>query len=157
VVRDAVARAHDDAKQALVELRQIVRGLYPAVLDDRGLDAALSGIVASSPVPTRLRVDLARRPPVAIEAVAYYVVAESLANVAKHAFASHAEVDVRLVTEEQQLRIVVADDGCGGARPERGTGLRGLAQRVASVDGRLSVDSPEGGPTTILVVLPCAS
>ena len=154
-VRDAVTRSHHDAKQALTELRQIVRGLYPAVLDDRGLDAALSGLVASSPVPARLKVDLPRRPPVAIEAVAYFVVAESLANVAKHAFASQVDVEVRRAAG--QLRVAVADNGCGGARPERGTGLRGLAQRVASVDGRLSVDSPDGGPTTILVELPCAS
>ncbi|GAA3241519.1 sensor domain-containing protein [Dactylosporangium siamense] len=154
-LREAIVRAHDDAKQALTELRHIVRGLFPAVLDDRGLDAALSGIVAGSPVPTRLHADLPRRPPVAVEAVAYFVVAESLANVAKHASATRAGVDVRLVPERPELRIVITDDGVGGARPERGTGLRGLAQRVSSVDGTLTVDSPEGGPTTIVVVLPC--
>ncbi|MEU4626720.1 sensor domain-containing protein [Actinoplanes sp. NPDC023801] len=156
-LRDAISRSHDDAKEALTELRHIVRGLYPAVLGDRGLDAALSGIVASSPVPARLRADLPRRPPVAIEAVAYFVVAEALANVAKHALASQVEVEVRLVEELQELRLLVADNGRGGARPGRGSGLRGLAQRVSSVDGTLAVDSPEGGPTTILVVLPCAS
>ncbi|HWH00886.1 MAG TPA: histidine kinase [Pilimelia sp.] len=156
-VRDALARSHDDAKQALAELRAVVRGLYPAVLDDRGLDAALSGIVARSPVPARLAVDLHRRPPAQVEAVAYFVVAESLANVAKHARASRVDVRVALPAGGDRLRVSVTDDGRGGARPERGTGLRGLAQRVASVDGSLRVDSPDGGPTTILVELPCGS
>lgn len=160
--RDALARSHDDAKQALTELRHVVRGLYPAVLDDRGLDAALSGIVARSPVPARLRVDLPRRPPVAVEAVAYFVVAEALANVAKHAFATQVEVTVHLMEggdsgDGTRLRVVIADDGVGGADPAGGTGLRGLAQRVASVDGTLEVDSPPEGPTTIIVELPCAS
>ncbi|GAA4707731.1 sensor histidine kinase [Phytohabitans rumicis] len=156
-LREAIARSHDDAKLALSELRDVVRGLYPAVLDNLGLDAALSGVVARSPVPARLRVDLPERPPVAIEAVAYFVVSEALANVAKHSFASRVEVTVQLTEGGDKLRVVVADDGRGGARPERGTGLRGLAQRVASVDGTLDIDSPDGGPTTIVVELPCGS
>jgi len=156
-LREAIARSHDDAKLALTELRDVVRGLHPAVLDDLGLDAALSGIVARSPVPARLRADLPRRPPAAIEAVAYFVVSEALANVAKHARASRVEVTAALVADGARLRVVVADDGRGGARADRGTGLRGLAQRVASVDGTLAVDSPAGGPTTIAVELPCGS
>ncbi|MDQ7903613.1 sensor domain-containing protein [Phytohabitans sp. ZYX-F-186] len=156
-LRDALARSHDDAKLALSELRDVVRGLYPAVLDNLGLDAALSGVAARSPVPARLRVDLPRRPPVAIEAVAYFVVSEALANVAKHSGATSVEVAVHLLESGDRLRVVIADDGRGGARPERGTGLRGLAQRVSSVDGTLDIDSPDGGPTTITVELPCAS
>ncbi|MFC0528356.1 sensor histidine kinase [Phytohabitans kaempferiae] len=156
-LRDAIARSHDDAKLALSELRDVVRGLYPAILDNLGLDAALSGVVARSPVPARLRVDLAHRPPVAIEAVAYFVVSEALSNVAKHSGARRVEVTVVLPEGGDRLRVVVADDGRGGARPEGGTGLRGLAQRVASVDGTLNIDSPDGGPTTIAVELPCGS
>jgi signal transduction histidine kinase len=156
-IRGTIAKSHDDAKQALSELRDVIRGFHPAILDDRGLDAALSGIVARSPVPARLRVDLPRRQPVAIEAVAYFVVSEALANVAKHASASRAEVTICLSEKGDRLRVVITDDGCGGARPERGTGLRGLAQRVTSVDGTLDIDSPDGGPTTIRVELPCGS
>jgi signal transduction histidine kinase len=154
-LRAALGRTHDDAKQALADLRHIVRGLYPAVLDDRGLDAALSGIAARSPVPARLRVELPRRPPRAIEAAAYFVVAEALANVAKHARATRVGVDVRL--DGSTLHVRVSDDGVGGARPGGGTGLLGLAQRVASLDGTMTVTSPAGGPTTIAVELPCAS
>ena len=152
-VRAAVAAAHEEAKQALAELRDLIRGLHPAVLDELGLDAALSGIAARSPVPVRLVVDLPGRPPAAIEAVAYFVVSEALSNVAKHAAATRADVVVRQQTDG--LTLAVADDGRGGADPVRGTGLRGLRQRVESVDGTLSIASPAGGPTSILVTLPC--
>jgi signal transduction histidine kinase len=152
-VRAAVAAAHDEAKQALAELRDLIRGLHPAVLDELGLDAALSGIAARSPVPVRLVVDLRGRPPAAIEAVAYFVVSEALSNVAKHAAATRADVVVR--QQPGGLTLAVADDGRGGADPVRGTGLRGLRQRVESVDGTLSIASPAGGPTSILVTLPC--
>jgi signal transduction histidine kinase len=152
---DAVAEAHEEAKQALTELRDLVRGLHPAVLNDRGLDAALSGIAGRSPVPVRLTVDLPGRPPPAIEAVAYFVVSESLANVAKHSGASAAEVSV--TRHGDRIRLVITDDGVGGVDPGGGTGLRGLTRRVASIDGTLTVDSPQGGPTTITVELPCAS
>jgi signal transduction histidine kinase len=134
-------------------LRDLIRGLHPAVLDELGLDAALSGIAARSPVPVRLVVDLRGRPPAAIEAVAYFVVSEALSNVAKHAAATRADVVVRHQTDG--LTLAVADDGRGGADPVRGTGLRGLRQRVESVDGTLSIASPAGGPTSILVTLPC--
>ena len=155
--RQAIAQAHDEATTALTELRDFVRGLHPAVLDDRGLDAALSGIAARAPFPVRLRVEVARRCSPSIEAVAYFVVSEALTNVAKHADAGQAEVTVARTGE--RLRIVVSDDGRGGATPADGSGggLRGLAQRAAAVDGTLAIHSPPGGPTTITVELPCES
>jgi signal transduction histidine kinase len=154
-IRQAVADAQEEAKQALAELRSFIRGLHPAVLDELGLDAALSGIAARSPVPVRLTVDVRHRPPAAVETVAYFVVSEALSNVARHAVATGAEVVVR--QRRGELLVSVTDDGCGGADPRRGTGLRGLRQRAESVDGTLRIDSPAGGPTSILAVLPCAS
>jgi signal transduction histidine kinase len=163
-VRQVIEQAHDEATEALRELRQLVRGLHPAVLDDRGLDAALSGIAGTAPLPVRLRVDMATRCSPSVEAVAYFVVSEALTNVAKHANASQAEVTVERTGD--RLRIVVADDGRGGATLDpaaahptdgAGTGLRGLAQRAAAVDGTITVDSPPGGPTAITVDLPCGS
>jgi signal transduction histidine kinase len=128
--------------------------LHPAVLEDRGLDAALSGIAARAPLPVRIDVDLPVRPTPAVEAVAYFVVSEALANVVKHARASQADVTVEQVGGI--LLVVIADDGVGGADLSGGTGLAGLAQRVASVDGTFSISSPRGGPTVITVELPCA-
>jgi signal transduction histidine kinase len=155
-VRQVIEQAHDEATEALAELRQLVRGLHPAVLDDRGLDAALSGIASTAPLPVRLRVDAGARCAPAVEAVAYFVVSEALANVAKHAGAGHAEVTVERAGD--RLRVVVADDGRGGATLDGGgTGLRGLAQRAAAVDGTLRLHSPPGGPTTVTVELPCGS
>ncbi|GAA4221771.1 signal transduction histidine kinase [Streptosporangium album] len=151
--RQAIAQAHEESKQALKELRDFVRGLHPAVLNDQGLDAALSGIAARAPFPVRLRVDVPERASPTIEAVAFFVVSEALTNVSKHAGASTAEVTVRRAGD--RLRLAVVDDGRGGARLGGGTGLRGLAQRVGSVDGTLDVDSPPGGPTAIRVELPC--
>lgn len=150
-----IAEAHEEAKLALTELRDFVRGLHPAVLNDRGLDAALSGITARSPVPVRLEVHLPVRPAPTTEAIAYFVVSEALANAAKHAQASAATVSV---TQEGDTMIVkIEDDGVGGAHPGKGSGLRGLAQRVESADGTLTLSSPEGGPTLIVAELPCAS
>jgi signal transduction histidine kinase len=151
---EALAEAHEDAKAALAELRNLVRGLHPAVLEDRGLDAALSGVAARMAIPVRLTVDLPRRPSPVIEAVAYFVVSESLTNITKHAQASQAEVVVQRAGE--RLHIIVSDDGAGGADPARGTGLTGLAKRAASVDGTFEIASPPGGPTLITVDLPCA-
>jgi len=152
--QQALAEAHDEAKAALAELRNLVRGLHPAVLADRGLDAALSGVTARMPIPVRLTVDLPRRPSPAIEAVAYFVVSEGLTNITKHARASQAEVVVQRAGD--RLHIIVSDDGMGGADPARGTGLAGLAKRAASVDGTIEIASPPGGPTLITVDLPCA-
>jgi len=160
-VRQAIADAHDEAVLALSELREFIRGLHPAVLSDRGLDAALSGLAARAPLPVRLRVDVPRPASPTIEAVAYFIVSEALTNVAKHAQATRAEVTV--LRERDVLRIAVTDDGCGGAVPATGdgagdgTGLRGLAQRAAAVDGSLTIDSPPGGPTVIAAELPCES
>ena len=147
-------QAHEQAKEALAELRNLVRGVHPPVLSDRGLDAALSGLAALSPVPVTVHVDLPVRPPASIEAIAYFVVAEALTNVAKHARASRA--DVVVTRSGDLLNLVIRDDGVGGADPA-GQGLSGLAARVAGVDGQLSVISPAGGPTTVEVVLPCGS
>jgi signal transduction histidine kinase len=160
-VRRAIAEAHDEAVLALSELREFIRGLHPAVLNDRGLDAALSGLAARAPLPVRLRVDVSRPASPSVEAVAYFIVSEALTNVAKHAQATQAEVTV--TRDGDVLRISVADDGSGGAAPPddddagAGTGLRGLAQRAAAVDGTLTIDSPPGGPTLIAAELPCES
>jgi signal transduction histidine kinase len=153
--RQVIVAAHEEAKEALGELRSLVRGLHPAVLEDRGLDAALSGVAARTPLPVRLHVDVPVRPSPTVEAVAYFVVSEALANVAKHAQATRASVTVQRVAG--MLRVEVADDGQGGADPSRGTGLAGLNGRVRSVDGRLEVASPPGGPTRIFAELPCES
>jgi signal transduction histidine kinase len=152
--RQAIADAHEEAKAALAELRDLIRGLHPAVLEDRGLDAALSGVAARMPIPVRLTVDLPRRPAPVIEAVAYFVVSEGLANIAKHAQASQAEVVVSRAGD--RLHVIVSDDGVGGANAARGTGLAGLAKRAASVDGTFEIASPPGGPTLLTVDLPCA-
>jgi signal transduction histidine kinase len=152
--RAIVDQAHAEAKAALVELRNLVRGVHPPVLTDRGLDAALSGLAALSPVPVAVTVDVPARPPSSVEAIAYFVVAEALTNVAKHAHATQAAVSV--VRRADTLSVVISDNGVGGADP-RGQGLAGLADRVAGVDGRLSVHSPAGGGTVIEVELPCAS
>ena len=117
-------------------------------------DAALSGVVARIPIPVRLTVDLPRRPSPVIEAVAYFVVSEALANIAKHAQASQAEVFIQRASD--RLHLSISDDGVGGADPSRGTGLTGLARRASSVDGTFEITSPPGGPTLLTVDLPCA-
>jgi len=153
--RELVDQAHTEAKAALTELRDLVRGVHPPVLTDRGLDAALSGLAARCTVPVDVNVvDVRVRPRPAVEAVAYFVVAEALTNVAKHSRASHATVVVEGHGYPGTLNIVISDDGIGGA-DARGAGLTGLADRVAGVDGRLTVESPSGGPTIISAVLPC--
>ncbi|MGB8858515.1 MAG: sensor domain-containing protein [Ilumatobacteraceae bacterium] len=153
--KEMVSLAHDEAKQAISELRDLVRGIHPAVLTDRGLDAAVSALVARCPVPVTLHTDLPRRLPSAVEATAYFVVAEALTNVAKHSRARTAMV--RLVERDGLLFVEVHDDGVGGATDAAGGGLRGLRDRVTGVEGRLRIASPEGGPTVLSVELPCAS
>lgn len=124
------------------------------MLEDRGLDAALSGVAARAPLPVKLTVSLPSRPSPAVEAVAYFVVSEALANIVKHAQASSVDVTVKRFGDT--LLIVITDDGVGGANVSGGTGLSGLAKRVASVDGKFSLTSPVGGPTVLSVELPCA-
>ncbi len=153
--RQLLDEAHLDAKQALVELRDLARGIHPAVLTDRGLDAALSGLAGRSPTPVTLDISAQPRCSPTIEAIAYFVVSEALANIAKHAGAKSALVVVRRV--EGRLLIGVHDDGVGGADQTKGSGLRGLADRVAGVDGTLRIVSPLGGPTELNVELPCES
>ncbi|HET6732164.1 sensor histidine kinase [Mycobacterium sp.] len=158
-----IAEAHDDAKSALVELRNVVRGIAPTILSDRGLDAALSSVVQRSQitgVPTTIDLHLPRRLPDEVESVAYFVVAEALTNVAKHANATQAVVTVRLDESANQLQVSIFDDGRGGAEitnDENATGLRGLEERVRAAHGTFSVTSPATGPTIVTAVLPCAS
>ena len=153
--KEALDHAHGEVKAALADLRDFLRGLHPAVLDDRGLDAALSGIAARSPIPVRVDVELYARPSREVEAVAYFLVSEALTNVLNHADASQASIEV--TTVDGWLRVTVRDDGRGGADPTQGSGLQGLRQRIASVDGTLHLDSPLGGPTVVTGELPCVS
>jgi signal transduction histidine kinase len=149
-----VDQAHAQAKEALTELRNLVRGVHPPVLTERGLDAALSGLAALCPIPVDVHVDVPVRPKSAVEAVAYFMVAEALTNVAKHSRASHAKVVVEGHGFPGTLTVMISDDGIGGAKADS-PGLSGLADRVSGVDGRLSVESPSGGPTIIAAELPC--
>ncbi|MFI7544308.1 sensor histidine kinase [Actinoplanes sp. NPDC049599] len=151
---DAIVAAHDEALTALTELRQFVRGLHPAVLNDRGLDAAISGLAARAKIPIHVSVEVRPRCPPSIEAVAYFIVSEALTNVAKHSRALIASVT--MTRQGSKLHIVISDDGRGGATAKPGGGIAGLIQRTGSVDGRFSLSSPIGGPTVIKVVLPCA-
>jgi len=144
--------AGDELMQALEELRELARGIHPAVLSDQGLRAALGALTGRSPVPVRLDVELGSELPPPVEAAAYYVVAESLTNIAKYAEASVVEIVVR--SDAQGARVEVRDDGGGGADPATGTGLRGLADRVDALGGVLEVTSPAGAGTTVTAELP---
>jgi signal transduction histidine kinase len=150
-----VAAAHEEAKQALVELRDLARGIYPAVLTDLGLDGAVPMLAARCPVPVTTDIDLPDRPDRTTEATAYFCVGELLANVSKHSGAAVARVTVR--RRGSWLRVEVGDDGIGGAVAHPAGGLAGLADRVDSVGGSLTVSSPFGGPTVVTVELPCGS
>ncbi|AQS68136.1 sensor domain-containing protein [Streptomyces pactum] len=147
-----VDEAHGEVKLALQELRDLARGIHPAVLTDRGLDAALSSVASRCTVPVKVTVDLTERPAAAIEGIAYFTVSELLQNVSKHSGAKSASVEVWRSSD--RLLIQVEDDGRGGARLDGGTGMKGLADRLTSVDGLFVVDSPEGGPTTVTAELP---
>ncbi|HWO58431.1 MAG TPA: sensor domain-containing protein [Umezawaea sp.] len=152
--RELIAEAHTDAKLAISELRDLARGIYPSVLGDRGLDPALSSLVSKCPIPVDLSVDVEPRPPTAVESAAYFTVAETLTNIAKHAGATRAQVKV--FRTDHSVVVEVTDDGKGGAQVRPGGGLAGLADRAATIDGVVVVVSPIGGPTVIRTELPCA-
>ncbi|MFD7837797.1 sensor histidine kinase [Streptomyces sp. NPDC059761] len=151
-----VDEAHGEVKLALQELRDLARGIHPAVLTDRGLDAALSAVASRCVVPVKVAVDLKERPAAAIEGIAYFTVSELLQNVSKHAGARGASVEVRRTsgTASGRLLIRVSDDGRGGADVGSGSGLAGLAERLRAVDGVFVVDSPEGQGTVVTAELP---
>ncbi len=153
--RSLIEEAHTEAKAAMTELRAIARGIHPAVLDDRGLDAALSALAARSPVPVDIAVALPGRRGINIEGSAYYVVAEALTNIAKHAQATRATVNVFL--QGDTVVVQIADDGKGGATLRADGGLEGLRHRVAALGGTLVLNSPVGGPTELIVEFPCES
>jgi signal transduction histidine kinase len=148
-------RAQDAAEQALAELRAVVRGILPPVLADRGLAGALAGLAADCAVPCRVEVDVPGRCAASVEATTYFVVAEALTNIAKHSGARHATVTVR--RRGDRLSVRVEDDGVGGAEADEGSGLTGIRRRVDAHDGLLTLTSPPGGPTSLLVELPCGS
>ncbi|MFF7469331.1 sensor domain-containing protein [Streptomyces sp. NPDC008092] len=147
-----VAEAHGEVKLALQELRDLARGIHPAVLTDRGLDAALSSVASRCTVPVQVTADLPSRPAPAIEGIAYFTVSELLQNISKHSGARTASVEVWRA--DDRLLIQVRDDGHGGASLDGGSGMRGLADRLGAVDGLFVVDSPAGGPTTVTAELP---
>ncbi|MCA2221233.1 sensor histidine kinase [Nonomuraea aurantiaca] len=151
-----IAQAHSGTKAAIAELRDLARGIHPAILSDRGLDAALSGLAARAPVHVDVVVELDttdERPPPAVESIAYFIVAEALANMAKHSAAT--EASVRVAKENRQVLVDVWDNGIGGALVSAGGGLAGLADRAATIDGVLVLHSPVGGPTLVRAELPC--
>jgi signal transduction histidine kinase len=150
---DQLAKAHDEAGKALAELRDLIQGIHPQVLADHGLGAAVADAADRSAVPVDVSVDLPGRLPEAVEAAAYFVVCEALANIGKHSGAGRAEVTGR--HESGLLALEVRDDGRGGADAERGSGLTGLADRVSVLDGTISLSSPPGGPTLLRVEIPC--
>ncbi|MGP9019262.1 sensor histidine kinase [Streptomyces sp. BR1] len=147
-----VDEAHGEVKLALQELRDLARGIHPAVLTDRGLDAALSSVASRCTVPVRVTCDVRERPAAAIEGIAYFTVSELLQNVSKHSGAKAASVEVWRAGD--RLLIQVEDDGRGGARLDGGTGMAGLAERLGAVDGLFVLDSPVGGPTIVTAELP---
>jgi signal transduction histidine kinase len=153
--RAAVADAHDQAKQAMAELRELIHGIHPRVLTDRGLPAALRELADRCAVPVTVEAALPSRLPADVESTAYFVAAEALTNVVRHSTATAAGVAVRRTGG--RLVMDIADNGRGGADPAGGTGLVGLADRIAVLAGTLSLTSPAGGPTTLHVELPCPS
>jgi signal transduction histidine kinase len=156
--REHMDKAHADAKAAIAELRDLARGIHPPDLGETGLPGAIPVLAGRCPLPVDVEVSVPDRPAPSIEGIAYFIVSECLANVTKHARASR--VGVRVVEHGRRLVVEIGDDGAGGAAldgPGAGSGLRGLADRVASVDGRFTVSSPQGGPTVIRAELPCAS
>jgi signal transduction histidine kinase len=152
--RSLLREARDSSAVALAELRDLVRGIHPPVLADRGLAEAIRALALDMPLPVNYTSDLTGRPPAPVESAAYFAVCELLANVSKHADAGRAWIDLR--HDAGMLRIGVGDDGSGGAAPARGTGLRGIERRLAAFDGVLALSSPMGGPTVVNLEIPCA-
>lgn len=150
---DSIALAHEQAKQLMAELRQLIHGIQPQILTDLGLAAALDELADQSPVPVSVNADLPGRPPHQTENTAYFVAAEALTNIAKHSDATSAVLTLR--QHSDLLTVEISDNGQGGADPERGSGLTGLADRVAVTGGRMLLSSPVGGPTLLRVELPC--
>src|SRR6516164_5893338 len=151
-VRELIDAAQRNAVDALADLRDLARGIHPPALDN-GLPSALATLAASSAIPALVTADIPSRPAPAIETIAYFCAAELIANATKHSYAN--QIEINIYTERSGvLRLEVTDDGIGGADPARGSGLAGLVQRVSTVDGRVDVSSPPGGPTVVTVVLP---
>jgi signal transduction histidine kinase len=149
-----VAEARETSSRALNDLRNLVRGIYPPVLADRGLGHAVQALALDTPLPVRVDVDLPGRLTAPVESACYFAVAEVLANAVRHSGASH--VDIRIQHAEGILRIEVCDDGIGGADQAKGTGLQGVERRLGTFDGIVAVSSPTGGPTMIAMEVPCA-
>jgi signal transduction histidine kinase len=152
--RELLDEAMEDLEHATIELRELARGIHPAVLTDGGLGPALGGLIRSSKLPVELSDVPEERFPPLMEIAAYFVVAEALTNVARYSGASHASV--KLSREGESLVVEVRDNGRGGADPEQGSGLRGLADRVSALDGTLELDSPPGEGTLVRASFPCA-
>lgn len=151
--RKLLAEAREASGTALLELRNLVRGIHPPVLAERGLDGAVRALALSLPMPVTVEVDLPARPQTPVESAAYFATAEALANVVRHSGARTVAVTIRYA--DDVLAITVSDDGAGGADPARGTGLRGIDRRLAAFDGTMTVSSPPGGPTVVTMELPC--
>lgn len=151
--RELIEESHERAKRAMTEMRELVRGIHPAVLTDRGLDAAVSAVASRSPIPVDVAVHLHERLSEEVEGTAYFVVVEALTNVAKHSGATRARVSIQ--RDGNWLRITVTDNGRGGADPERGTGMRGLRDRIYALEGTFAFASPPGNGTRIIVEIPC--
>jgi signal transduction histidine kinase len=155
--RKMIRDARDSTQSALSELRSVVRSIHPPVLADRGLAGAVESLALDMAVPVETTIELAGRPPAPVETAVYFAVAEALANVGKHSGAAHAWITLHhsVTVDGGRLRAVVGDDGRGGADPAHGTGMRGVATRLAAFDGRMWVSSPAGGPTVITLEVPC--
>ncbi|MBA3379095.1 MAG: sensor histidine kinase [Chloroflexia bacterium] len=151
--RKLIESSHEDSKLVLAELRDLVRGIHPAVLTDRGLDAAISAIAGRSPIPVEVEIKLKDRQPDEVEGTAYFVVVEALTNVAKHSQATKAKVSID--RNRGWLHLEITDNGRGGANPVNGTGIRGLRDRILALDGQFWLSSPPGKGTTIKVEIPC--
>ncbi|MFJ9784773.1 sensor histidine kinase [Amycolatopsis sp. NPDC101161] len=151
-VRELIGAAHADAKLAVSELRDLARGIYPPVLQDRGLDAALSSLTARMPIPVDVEVTVEPRPPAPVETTTYFIVSETLTNITKHSGADRATV--RVTRDDETVVVEIVDNGHGGASVRPGGGLAGLADRAATIDGVLTVVSPVGGPTVVRADLP---